>query len=403
LTGWAGCDGVDVMARDKGLNLARLAEDGWRLMREGKPEKAREIFLQVLKHLPGERPRARLRYRRGESQIVVSRLKHPAEPLSPSESLGVEARLALANCCLECGLVEESIQHLERAVEVCPDRAEAYCDLGRAYQKVGREGLALSALRRALRLDPGLTKVHHSLAQHFVKLERLDEAQKALRKALRLSPERHEYYLGLAACCVQKGRPGEAIRWLRRAEQRFPEVFAVREALAELYQRVGDYSGLLEEAEALLRLSPRNPYPHDLLSTARFQCGDLEGAIAALAGLIRLDPLDPLPRLKLALLLQQKGELGRAMEEYQWVLQMAPEGEYTQAAIEAVESLDNYQVQQILLRAAEDDRFRANLEKDAEATLFAHGYRLTEFALEALRHLEFGPEPSPEEWEVKYH
>lgn len=391
------------MNKEKGLNLLHLAEDGWRLMREGKPEKAREVFRQVLEHLPGGRPRARLSYRRKESQIVISRLKHIPEPLSPTETLGLEARLALANCCLECGLVEESIQHLERVVEVCPDRAEAYCDLGEAYQKLGREGLALSALRRALRIDPALPKAHQILAQHFVKLERLGEAQKALRKALRLNPERQDYYVGLAACYVQQGRLAEAWRWLHRAVDKFPEAEEVREALADLCQRLGDYTGLLVHAEALAELNPRNPYAHDLLAMAHFQHGDLDRAMQSLGRLVSLDPLDPVSRLKLALLLQQKGALGRAMEEYERVLFAAPEGEYAQAALEAMETLDYYQMQQILLRASEDKRFRDRLENDLEGTLTTHCYRLTDFAMEALRRWDFDLGPEVDAQPITYH
>jgi len=391
------------MREEKSADIQRLAEAGWRLMREGKPEKARQVFRQVLARLPGERPRARLRYRRGGSEIVVSRVGQDSQPLSPSESLGLDARLALANCCLECGLVEESIHHLERAVEVCPDRAEAYCELGLAYEKGGREGLAVSALRRALRLDPGLPRAYYSLAQHYVKRERLQEAKKALRKALRLSPERQEYYLGLAGCYVQQGRLEEALRWLRRAAKKFPGNAAVREMLAELYQRAGDYSGLMEQAQALVRLNPRNPHGYDLLAVAHFQRGDLEGAIESMSRLVSLDPLDALSRLKLGLLLQQNGELGRAMEEYQQVIALAPQRELVRAALEAMENLDHYQMQQILLRAAEDRAFRARLERDVEGTLVSHGYRLTEFAQEILRRLEFGSEPPSEQWEITYH
>ncbi|NIM06180.1 MAG: tetratricopeptide repeat protein [Armatimonadetes bacterium] len=391
------------MARERSPDLRRLAADGRRLMREGKMDKAREVFLQVLEHLPGERTRARLGYRCGESQIVIRRLKEYPDSLSPNEDLSVEARLALANCCLKCGLVEESIKHLERAVEVCPDRAEAYCELGLAYQKVGRKGLATSALRRALRLNPRLPRAHQGLAQHLVKLERPQEAQKAFRKALRFNPQRHEYYLGLAGCYLQQGQVSEAVKWLQKAVRKFPDTTVVREALADLYQRMGDYCGLLEEAKELIRLNPRNPYPYELLSMACFQGGDLEGAIDSLSRLIYLDPMDPLPRLKLALLLQQKGELSRAMEEYQRIIHISPQGDHAEAAMQAMESLDDFQMEQIIQRAAEDDRFRACLERDPETTLLSRGYRLTEFAMEVLRRLDFGSKPPPEQWEITYH
>ncbi len=384
------------MGKEVRLEVKRLAEDGWRLMKEGKPEKAREVFHQLLARLPGERPRARLYYRQGKSQIVVSRLGR-AEPLSANENLGLEARLALANCCLECGLVEESIFHLERAVEVSPDRADAYCELGRAYEKGGLENLAASALRRALKLDPALPQAYHSLAQFYVKKERLQEAKRALRKALELSPEQHEYYLGLAACHMQQKNPGEALLLLHRAADKFPRAALIRETLAELYQRLGDYRGLMLQAQALVDLNPRNPQGYDLLAMARFQSGDLEGAVKSMERVVSLDPVDAFSRLKLAILVQQKGDIAGAMEQYLQVYSLASQGEIAQAALDAIEGLDHYQVQQILLRAAEDKDFRAAMEDDVDATILARGYRLSEWALEALRRVpldaEIGDEP----------
>ena len=391
------------MANKLNLNLQQLAEDGRRLMKEGKPEQAQELFRQVLAQLPGGRPRARLSYRDKESQIVINRLSRRVEPLSPAENFGLEARLALANCCLECGQVEESIRQLEQAVEVCPDRADAYCELGLAYEKGGRAKLAVSALRRALRLDPGLYEVYHSLAQHYVRQERLFEAQKALRKALQLNPDQYDYYLGLASCYAQQRKLAKAIKWLQRAARKFPNVTVVREMLADFYQRVGDFCGLMEQARALIKLNPHNPLGYDLLSTAKLRCGDIDGALVSLRKLIRLNPMDALTRLKLALVLQQKGDLGRAMEQYQQVTAMTPGDEMGQAALEAMENLDQYQMQQILLRAAEDKFFRAQLERNTETTLNAHGYRLTEYALEALRRLEYDPEPPTEQWDITYH
>jgi tetratricopeptide (TPR) repeat protein len=392
------------MAEKAITDLQQMTETGCRLMQEGKPEKAREVFHQVLAHLPDGRLRAKLSYRGKQSQLVIARVAKSLEPLSPSENLGLETRLALARCCFDCGQIEESISHLERVLEVCPDRADAYCRLGQAYSKCGRPALAVSALRRALRLDPALSQAYHTLAQHYVKQERIQDAERALRKAIRLSPDCFEYYLGLAGLFIQQGHVGKALQWLHQSAHRFPTAPLIHETLAELYQRIGDCNAMQAEAETLIRLRPKNPCGYDLLATAYFRNGDIDRAIEILGRLVRLDPMDPVSRLKRALLFQQNGEFISAMDEYQWVFTLADSAEIAQAAQDAMESLDHFQTQQILLRAAEDTDFRTQLTIDTDIALLTHGYRLTEYALEALRRMDFDAElTAPEEWQIVYH
>jgi tetratricopeptide (TPR) repeat protein len=389
------------MASQTSLALQALAETGRKLLQEGKPEKAREVFQQVLACLPGERQRARV-FRRRDSHLVINRLNQ-AEPLNESEHLSLQARLALANCCLECGLLEESIRHLERGIELCPDRAETYWELGLAYEKSGREQLAISALRRALRLNPELPKAYHSLAQNYLKRSQLQEAQRTLSKALRLNPEEPNYYLELAACYSQQGRLDKALLWLKKAVQKFPNRAVVREMLAELYLRMGDYANLLPQARFLTRLTPRNPYGFELVAMAKLHCGDIVGAIDSLRRIVSLDPLDSISRLKLALLLQQQGRLGQAMGEYQMIVSLAPQAELSQAALDSMESLDQCQMQQILLRVAEDRGFRIRLQQDTLTALSDYGYLLSDATLELIQQLEWENAAAPEEEAITYH
>jgi tetratricopeptide (TPR) repeat protein len=344
-------------------------ETGRQLMKEGKLKKAHRIFLQALSRLPEPQLRARLKHGNWGMEIVVNRFGKETRPLNSNEDLGLEARLALADCCLQCGRPEEGIQHLEQAAEVCPEKPEIFRQLGKAYESGGRNNLAMSSLRRALRL----------------------------------APECPEYYLDLAGCFLRFGYTKEALRWLRQATRKFPQNSTVREMLADLYLREGDFKRVLEQAEALLKLNPRNPHAYDLMALYFFQKGDTEGAMASLRKQILLDPLDTFSRLKLALLLQQKGQLGQAMEEFQNIASLASEQELHHAAQEAIAGLDQSQMEQILMRAAEDKYFRSRLRRDAAATLNKHGYRLTEAALEFLQQLELESESGREDASITYH
>ena len=218
---------------------------------------------------------------------------------------------------------------------------------------------------------------------------RLENAVEEWQRAVEARSDDVGAHLGLASALKRLGRFSEASRWLQRATALHPHSPGLREALSETYQEQGLYAEAAGEAEALLRLQPRSPYAHDLLAAAYYHQGKLAEAMRTLARLIRLEPTEPYHHFKLGVVLQQQGELGRAMWEYQRTLDLAPAATLAQIAWEAIQALDSFQIQQVMLRAVEDRLFRHKLSRDPVATLGEYGYHLSEAALESLRWLDW--------------
>jgi tetratricopeptide (TPR) repeat protein len=143
----------------------------------------------------------------------------------------------------------------------------------------------------------------------------------------------------------------------------------------------------------MLRLRPRHPQAYDLVASACFQMGRLDEAIQAVDRLIHLDPRAAEHRYKMGLLHQHRGDVPAAMAAYTLALEMDPEGEVGRCAWEAIEDLDQAQVEQILIRAAEDAVFRTKLCRDLADAVRGYGYRLSDAALEALAHIDFDSSP----------
>ena len=84
------------------------------------------------------------------------------------------------------------------------------------------------------------------------------------------------------------------------------------------------------------------------------------------------------------------------MGEYERTLSMDPDPELARVTWQAIESLDSFQMHQVLLRAAEDTLFRAHLHTNLADALSRYGYRLSEMALEMLRSTELdSPDEGP--------
>ena len=58
------------------------------------------------------------------------------------------------------GRFAEAIEAFERAIEIKPDFAPAFHNLGLAWWRLGKANQAMAAYRRAIELDPSNVKPH---------------------------------------------------------------------------------------------------------------------------------------------------------------------------------------------------------------------------------------------------
>ena len=155
---------------------------------------------------------------------------------------------------LRAGSSGEALGWLRKAVEIDPDFAGAWVNLGVALRREGDTAASEAAYRRALEADPQTSSAYSNLAallrakgkdseaQALLALAasadhrnpfsylalgdlslaqgRLQEAQRFYRQALRLHSDDAEAYAALGLVALASGDANEARKWLRRAEAR---------------------------------------------------------------------------------------------------------------------------------------------------------------------------------------
>jgi len=138
------------------------------------------------------------------------------------------------------GDVQKSIDHLRKAVELCPEYAEAHNNLGVRYLTTGDLAASRTHLERSLELDENSAFAHLNMSALAMSLENAPLAEKHARRALDLGAERSkgEYLLGLAL--AKQGDRQTAIPHLEEAVKQFPRAHL---ALADLLARQGDLAG----------------------------------------------------------------------------------------------------------------------------------------------------------------
>lgn len=117
-----------------------------------------------------------------------------------------------------------------KAIEVAPETAMAYNDLGLCLARSDRHEESIIALRQAISLEPSRTMYRNNLATVLVDLGRNDEAWNELLGAH--SPAEAHYNLGYLL--YQNGDRSQAHRHFSMAYEKDPTLTAAKSMLAQL-------------------------------------------------------------------------------------------------------------------------------------------------------------------------
>ena len=141
---------------------------------------------------------------------------------------------------------------LRRAVEIAPDFAVAWSNLGGLLSEAERPDAAADAYRRALALDPGNAHMHFNLANALVVADDPAAAVGAYRAALALQPDHPGALIGLGHVLKTLGQQTEAISAYRKCLELSPAYGEVWWSLANLktYRFSSDEIGRMQEALA---------------------------------------------------------------------------------------------------------------------------------------------------------
>lgn len=168
-----------------------------------------------------------------------------------TETLGkIAAQRARALCIqgiFHAGLKRsaEAVRCMETALQLNPagdqlgqDPATLAAFLGAVFLDVGRHAEARRWLVRAAEQSPN-ADVYWSLGEAELGCGNAAAAERIWRAALQLQPDNHSVLLSLAKLALTRNQPLEALEWLAIAQETGKETFALEEALARAYARVG--------------------------------------------------------------------------------------------------------------------------------------------------------------------
>jgi tetratricopeptide (TPR) repeat protein len=146
---------------------------------------------------------------------------------------------------------------LRRAVELSPQLATGWQNIGVYHSAKGELEESLAALQEAVRRDPEMGEAHKNLGLALSKLNRLDEAIGALQRGVELGNAQAAYEMGALLWRVERAK--EAGRWFKMAIDMEPTHVEAHNNYGVWNANFGDMAVAAQMFRATLQLNPQHP------------------------------------------------------------------------------------------------------------------------------------------------
>jgi tetratricopeptide (TPR) repeat protein len=178
------------------------------------------------------------------------------------------------------GRDDDAIAMYERAITMKPSYALPYNNIGVIFNDRKQYGRALPYFGKALELDPGYADAWNNIAVAYSAVGRNEDAVKAYGKAIEYLPGFGGAYCNLGSLYGKLGKKEEAIAYYKKAIEVDPYLDNAYYNLALTYYRGRDAVKAREVLEAAIKVNPRHGPSHALLAAIYFGAGKYEIAIA---------------------------------------------------------------------------------------------------------------------------
>jgi len=183
------------------------------------------------------------------------------------------AHLNLGSCLQTEGRSLEALRHLQVALTLKPDYAEAHSNLGNTLLALGRPGEAIPHHREALRMHPNSAAINYNLGIALEAVGQRREAIDSYREAVRLKPDLADAHYNLGNALLKLGRAGEAIGCYQRTVQLKPDHADAHNNLGVVHRSAGRLADAIRHFEEAVRLKPDYTVARDNLRKAREMMG----------------------------------------------------------------------------------------------------------------------------------
>lgn len=190
----------------------------------------------------------------------------------PLESKDADELLQVGNAHASLNQLDEALAVYQTVLQIKPDKAAAYTNIGVVYYQSGRLDDAVTELKKALEIDPKDAETLYMLGATYVQQQKLDDAEKAFNQSIELKPDLAAAYTGLGNVYLARKNADKAISTLQKATSLQPNQAEAWLALGQAYALQGNKAEASKALNQCLQTSQPGPL-HDQCNKVLQQVG----------------------------------------------------------------------------------------------------------------------------------
>ena len=183
----------------------------------------------------------------------------------------------------------KAVTFFEKAVEIDPNYAEAWYQVGYCYGMLGQHKEALQASTRASQLRPRWSETYVNIGASNYALKNYEEAARAYNQATKLNPYKAEIQYSLGLALNKLSRTDEEILAYKRAVAIKPDYANAFELLGLAYFKKKDFTQSISAFEQLKTYKP-DAKTYNYLGESYFELGKIQESFEAFNNAVGFNP-----------------------------------------------------------------------------------------------------------------
>ena len=201
-----------------------------------------------------------LYYRSGESDLsLIKQAAALAEKALLVDARSPKAHKAIASVYFAQGKIDEAVEEIERAIDMEPEYARAWLNLGSSWLELGAKEKAIGVFKQVIELnnDSLATAIaYFNIACIKAADEEHAQALNNYNLALKFLPGYFNIHYGMGVALMNQGKDLDATMAFKEACRLKPDYAASWQGLASAYYRIGNETEGKKAYETALRLDP---------------------------------------------------------------------------------------------------------------------------------------------------
>ena len=209
-----------------------------------------------------------------------------------------------------------AIELYYEALELNPNFAGAYNNLGIIFKMLGQNELAVQNYDKAIEFKPDYAFAYNNRANAYFDLKKHDLAIKDYNKSIALNPNFEGAYYNRGNAYKDLGQYERAIQDYDKAIALKPNFVQAYGNRGLAYKNLGQYSGAIQDYSKAIELKPNKSNYYNNRGNAYALLGNFKQALVDFNKYIQLEPNDPDGYQKRGICYQQLGEEAKAQADF---------------------------------------------------------------------------------------